>query len=537
MKNQVNVDCFFTTEINLAYKTSFSEGERIRHRTAFQWFFCSNYYSRKNVREKHLQHCTGRPRFVYNFNTRSLLTFEENLKYKTDIALTAYTDFETTAPTDDCLDPEKRRIFAVSYAIIFAFHPKLSIDRIIIERSFGHSLAQLCSLDYLTNEQLKFKDLTILKQLRHCAFLVASKNKKIAISEMFTTELKFARSCLMKWFNAKFKSQNVVLSNDIKIKYQSENPIDWRSGRCCICTFPIEINPTMSDATKNTMSYSNFVIHKEHKFLRNIFSEEELSTSVALKDFPTYHKNFSRVLRIAIYLQNSLIRIQEFSDCVYDELIDFCSELCKDCENFLEIKETISAVEIKNAPQSKIPKSTLQIYAFFYQRIMGFPHCKFDYETLTTSDLFIYAHKIINVKIHLHHSHVTGKILGYAHDFCNEKVRENKDIFSCVEQNFFRFDIYFLLKGTRVSVWDTQEINIGGSGLTTIKIASLDDVKLIDTMKYFLTSLERLAATLDPIERERVETAHSYFSRVWKELTDCFFFFFFFFYALYFNLA
>ena len=330
----------------------------------------------------------------------------------------------------------------------------------------------------------------------------------------------------MKWFNAKFKSQNVVLSNDIKIKYQSENPIDWRSGRCCICTFPIEINPTMSDATKNTMSYSNFVIHKEHKFLRNIFSEEELSTSVALKDFPTYHKNFSRVLRIAIYLQNSLIRIQEFSDCVYDELIDFCSELCKDCENFLEIKETISAVEIKNTTQSKIPKSTLQIYAFVYQRITGFPHCKFDYETLTTSDLFIYAHKIINVKIHLHHLHVTGKILGYAHDFCNEKVRENKDIFSCVEQNFFRFDIYFLLKGTRVSVWDTQEINIGESGLTTKKIASLDDVKLIDTMKYFLTSLERLAATLDPIERERVKTAHSYFSRVWKELTDFFFLFF-----------
>ena len=90
----------------------------------------------------------------------------------------------------------------------------------------------------------------------------------------------------------------------------------------------------MSGATKDTMSYSDFVIHKEHEFLQNIFSDEELSTSVALKDFPTYHKNFSRFLRIAIYLQNSLTRIQEFSDSVYDELIDYCSELCKDWEFF-----------------------------------------------------------------------------------------------------------------------------------------------------------------------------------------------------------
>ena len=120
VKKQVNIDCFFTTEINLAYRTSFSEREKIRHGTAFQCFYCSNYYGRKNLWERHLQHCTGRPGFVYNFNTRSLLTFEENLKYKTDVPMTAYIDFETTAPTDHCLDPENRRMFAVSF--IQSFH-------------------------------------------------------------------------------------------------------------------------------------------------------------------------------------------------------------------------------------------------------------------------------------------------------------------------------------------------------------------------------------------------------------------------------
>ena len=67
------------------------------------------------------------------------------------ILLTAYIDFETTAPTDDCLDPENKKMTTVPYVIIFAFHPHLPIDRVIIEHSFGHSNLQLYSLNYLTN--------------------------------------------------------------------------------------------------------------------------------------------------------------------------------------------------------------------------------------------------------------------------------------------------------------------------------------------------------------------------------------------------
>ena len=83
-----------------------------------------------------------------------MVTFEENLKFKGNIPITAYIDFETTAPTDECLDPENRKIFAVSYVIIFGFHPELNIDRVIIERSFGHSEHSLASLNYLAILQI-----------------------------------------------------------------------------------------------------------------------------------------------------------------------------------------------------------------------------------------------------------------------------------------------------------------------------------------------------------------------------------------------
>ena len=109
---------------------------------------------------------------------RSLLTFEENLKYKGDIPLVVYIDFETTVPTDDCLGPENRKMFAVSYVIIFAFYPDLDIDLVIIERSFGHSQEKLTSLNYLTRKQLNFKESKTLLELIDCALLSQTKRTK-----------------------------------------------------------------------------------------------------------------------------------------------------------------------------------------------------------------------------------------------------------------------------------------------------------------------------------------------------------------------
>ena len=47
-------------------------------------------------------------------------------------------------------------------------------------------------------EQPDFKDNKTLLQLRDCVLTVADKSSKIAISEMFTSELKFAADCLLK---------------------------------------------------------------------------------------------------------------------------------------------------------------------------------------------------------------------------------------------------------------------------------------------------------------------------------------------------
>ena len=66
-------------------------------------------------------------------------------------------------------------MFAVSYVIIFTFHPELETDKVMIECSFGHSEYTLTSLNYLTTDQLNFKNNKTLLQLRDCTLNVARK--------------------------------------------------------------------------------------------------------------------------------------------------------------------------------------------------------------------------------------------------------------------------------------------------------------------------------------------------------------------------
>ena len=185
----------------------------------------------------------------------------------------------------------------------------MDIDRAIIECSFGHSREKLTTLNYLTRKQLDFKDNKMLLQLKDCALTVADKKSIMAISEMFSTELKSAADCLLKWFNKKFKSNNLELSNDVKRKHEIEHPIDWSRDCRYISTFPLEINPASHDTDEKTMSYADFIIFKEHKFLRNIFSNEDLAKTDSIKNVKTFHEKFVRLLKIVGFFCKMLLII------------------------------------------------------------------------------------------------------------------------------------------------------------------------------------------------------------------------------------
>ena len=135
-----------------------------------------------------MENCSGSPGVVYNFNNQNLISYQDNFCAKGDIPFAIYSNFETTAPTDNCLDPEQKKMFVVSYVMIVAFHPDLHLDRIIIQRSFAHSLEQLTTLDYFSREQITFIEPHLIKMLKDMAFEVSKRRCKNSIGQMFSIE-------------------------------------------------------------------------------------------------------------------------------------------------------------------------------------------------------------------------------------------------------------------------------------------------------------------------------------------------------------
>ena len=100
---------------------------------------------------------------------------------------------------------------------------------------------------------------------------------------------------------------------------------------------------------------------------------------------------------------------------------------------------------------------------------------------------------------------MTGKIIGYAHSFCNQKVRENKNIISVIAHNLLRFD-FFVMKGLRLCVWRTKKLNIGGKGINNINYASIaDQIKFIDTVKFYQEPLSKIAKNTETNKKENIK--------------------------------
>ena len=137
------------------------------------------------------------------------------------------------------------------------------------------------------------------------------------------------------------------------------------------------------------------------------------------------------------------------------------------------------------------------------------------------------------VKHVIHHSHITGEIIEYSHGFCNRKVRENKNNISVTAHNLFGFDFFFLLKSIRFSIRKTKDISTGGSNLTNINYANIgEQVKFIDTMKYYQQSLAKLAESMMAGEKGKLKKEskrfikkHDYFGNIFlsfpKEDQEC----------------
>ena len=148
----------------------------------------------------------------------------------------------------------------------------------------------------------------------------------------------------------------------------------------------------------------------------------------------------------------------------------------------------------------------------------------FVFRQIPITKFFNHVHNQITQKLHFHHSHITGEIIGYAHDFCNKKVIESeKQQIPCIAHNLFGFDFWFFMKGFSTTSWCSKELSAGGTNLTNLNFSSLKSkIKFIDSLKYYQRSLAELTSSMDLEEIEKAKIVmnsflknHHYFSNIW----------------------
>ena len=204
--------CYFSTDILQAYSAYYSSGSRMqRARKVQQCHYCNHFLAHHpNKFERHIKQCSGKPGVIYNFTNQSLVSYEDNFKAKGGLPFCAYFDFETTAPTGNCLDPEQRKMFVVSYVMIVAFHPALKLDRVIIYRSFAHTLDQLSNIDYLSREQISFIDCHLINMLKDCTCEVSKRQCKNSLEQMFSVESALVKKNSFKMVQCKIQANIFV---------------------------------------------------------------------------------------------------------------------------------------------------------------------------------------------------------------------------------------------------------------------------------------------------------------------------------------
>ena len=90
--------------------------------------------------------------------------------------------------------------------------------------------------------------------LEDMAFEVSKRRCKNSIGQMFSMESALVKKTLLYWFNQKFKRQFHKINPIQKLRYESQNPINWETDKCVICKFPIKRKPRNHKTPDNEMS-------------------------------------------------------------------------------------------------------------------------------------------------------------------------------------------------------------------------------------------------------------------------------------------
>ena len=216
------------------------------------------------------------------------------------------------------------------------------------------------------------------------------------------------------------------------------------------------------DLVKKLILILTLLLQRNISFLRNIFDRESIMS------LEKYHELFKKFLQTVILLNTSYSRDSDVEHISDDWIVQFMDE--NNFENVEELSEEISKTKIKSFGWQK--STTYELYhliTFVYSTIMNFPDKQLEIKTVITKNFLNDVSNLMFGEVVIHYLHITGKIVGYAYNCCNKKLRETQKVIPVFAHNLFSFDFFVVVKGIRLSVWRTEQLNIGDSNLTNVQ--------------------------------------------------------------------
>ena len=142
-----------------------------------------------------------------------------------------------------------------------------------------------------------------------------------------------------------------------------KNPVNWKNDKCIICKMLLTVEPTSFETPDDEITFGYFIIRFKHKFVRNIYTYEQIKDSHHLETLEKCYKIYQKFVAISIRLL-SMFNNYHKNDEINTEVSTFVEENYAD-DSIDELKNRIMQTEIKNTSKSSyVPKFNLKIDAF-----------------------------------------------------------------------------------------------------------------------------------------------------------------------------
>ena len=124
------------------------------------------------------------------------------------------------------------------------------------------------------------------------------------------------------------------------------------------------------------------------------------------------------MLRIVVLLNDNYSKDTKVGHISDDCIAEFIDEY--EFESFEDLYLDIGNTKVKNAKlENRIDFRLNKIITFASSTIMYVPDNRFEIKTVVTKDFFSNVRDLIYGGYVIHHSHLTGEVIGYAQYFCN----------------------------------------------------------------------------------------------------------------------